>query len=139
MELNKNKVIVSDVEANNEEVCLAKEFAATKLLGSGKSATKNPTSRDNLSHLSQLKKSHDSLQASSLHSNPIRVASTWTRKESKIKGNMVETKQPLGKKKVTRVEADLPVVSVKRFQVNPRNEKSPSVVVEAVVQPCQQQ
>ena len=52
MELNKNKVTVSDVEANNEEVCLAKEFGVAKLLGSGKSATKNPTSRDNLSHLS---------------------------------------------------------------------------------------
>ena len=52
VELNKNKVTVSDVEANNEEVCLAKEFGVAKLLGSGKSATKNPTSRDNLSHLS---------------------------------------------------------------------------------------
>ena len=81
----------------------------------------------------------DSLQASSLHSDPICVASTWTRREGKIRGNIAETKQPLGKKKVTRAEADLPVVSVKRFQVNPRNEKSPSVVVEAVVQPCQQQ
>ena len=52
VELNKNKVTVSDVEANNEEVCLAKEFGVAKLLGSGKSATKNPTSLDNLSHLS---------------------------------------------------------------------------------------
>ena len=52
VELNKNKVTVSDVEANNEEVCLAKEFGVAKLLGLGKSATKNPTSRDNLSHLS---------------------------------------------------------------------------------------
>ena len=130
---------VSNVEANDEEVCLAKEFGAAKILGLGKSTTKNSTSRDNLNHLSQLKKSHDSLQASSLHSDPICVASTWTRREGKIRGNIAETKQPLGKKKVTRVEADLPVVSVKRFQVNPRNEKSPSVVVEAVVQPCQQQ
>ena len=130
---------VSNVEANDEEVCLAKEFGAAKLLGLGKSTTKNSTSRDNLNHLSQLKKSHDSLQASSLHSDPICVVSTWTRREGKIRGNIAETKQPLGKKKVTRVEANLPVVSVKRFQVNPRNEKSPSVVVEAVVQPCQQQ
>ena len=132
-------MIVSNVEANDEEVCLAKEFGAAKLLGLGKSTTKNSTSRDNLNHLSQLKKSHDSLQASSLHSDPICVASTWTRREGKIRGNIAKTKQPLGKKKVTRAEADLPVVSVKRFQVNPKNEKSPSVVVEAVVQPCQQQ
>ena len=61
VELNKNNVTVTDVEANDEEVCLAKEIGAAKLLGSGKSATKNPTSRYNLSHLSQLKKSRDSL------------------------------------------------------------------------------
>ena len=139
MILREYLIIFHDVEANDEEVCLAKEFRATKLLGLGKSATKNPTSHDNLSHLSQLKKSHASLKASSLHSDPICVASTWTRKEGKIKGNTAETKQPLGKKRVTRVKADLPVVSAKRFQVDPRNEKSPSVVVGAVVQPCQQQ
>ena len=52
VELNKNKVTVSDVEANNEEVCLAKEFGVAKLLRSSKNATKNPTSHDNLSHLS---------------------------------------------------------------------------------------
>ena len=67
---------VSNVEANEGEVCLAKEFGAAKILGLGKSTTKNSTSRDNLNHLSQLKKSHDSLQASSLHSDPICVAFT---------------------------------------------------------------
>ena len=67
---------VSNVEANDEEVCLAKEFGAAKLLGLGKSTTKNSTSHDNLNHLSQLKKSHDSLQANSLHSDPICVVST---------------------------------------------------------------
>ena len=126
VELNKNNVTVFDVEANDEEVCLAKEFGAAKPLGSGKSATKNPTSRD-------------SLQASSLHSDPIRVAFTWACRERKIRGNTAETKQPLGKKRVTRVEADHPVVSAKRFQVDPRNGKSPSVVPGAIVQPHQQQ
>ena len=61
VELNKNNVTVTDVEANDEEVCLSKEIGVAKLLGSGKSATKNPTSCYNLSHLSQLKKSRDSL------------------------------------------------------------------------------
>ena len=54
VELNKINETVSDLEANNEEVCLAKEFGAATLLGSGKRATKNSTSRDNLSDLSQL-------------------------------------------------------------------------------------
>ena len=63
---------------------------------------KNPTSRDNLSGLSQLKKSRDFLEAKSLHSEPNHVASTWTRRERKTKGNMVGTYQPPGKKRVTR-------------------------------------
>ena len=36
------------LEANKEELCLAKEFGATKLLGSGNSTTNNPSARDNL-------------------------------------------------------------------------------------------
>ena len=131
--------IVSDLEANNEEVYLAKEFGAATLLGVAKRATKNPTSRDNLSDLSQLKKSHDFLEAKSLHSEPNHVASTWTRRERKTKGNTAGTYQPLGKKRVTRTEANLPAVLAKRFQANPKNKKSPSVVAGAIVQPRQQQ
>ena len=44
MELNKINETVSDLEANNEEVCLAKELRAATLLGVAKKATKNPTS-----------------------------------------------------------------------------------------------
>ena len=55
VELNKINETVSDLEANNEEVCLAKEFGAATLLGAAKRETKNPTSHDNLSDLSQLK------------------------------------------------------------------------------------
>ena len=57
------------MEANNEEVCLAKEFGAATLLGVAKRATKNPTSRDNLSDLSQLKKSRDFLEAKVMFGN----------------------------------------------------------------------
>ena len=126
------------MEANNKEVFLAKEFGAATLLGAAKRATKNPTSRVNLSDSSKLKKSRNSLEAKSLHSEPNHVASTWTRRERKTKGNTARTYQPPGKKRVTRTEADLPAVLAKRFQADPRNEKSPSVVVEAIVQPCQQ-
>ena len=127
------------LEANNKEVCLAKEFGVATLLGVAKRATKNPTSRVNLSDSSQLKKSRNSLDAKSLHSEPNHVASTWTRRERKTKGNTAGTYQPPGKKRVTRTEVDLPAVSAKRFQVDPRNEKSPSIVAGAVVQPHQQQ
>ena len=93
--------------------------------------------RDNLSDLSQLKKSLDFLEAKSLHSEPNHVASTWTRRERKTKGNTAGTYQPPVKKRVTRIEVDLPTVSAKRFQADPRNEKSPSAVAGAVVQPRQ--
>ena len=49
----------SVLEANKEEVYLAKEFGAATLLGSGKRTPKNPSSCDNLSDSSQLKKSRD--------------------------------------------------------------------------------
>ena len=75
VELNKTNETIFDLEANNKEVCLAKEFGVATLLGSSKRATKNPISRDNLSYLSQLKKSRDSLGARSLHSEPNCVAS----------------------------------------------------------------
>ena len=74
----------------------------------------------------------------SLNSEPNHVASTWTRRERKTKGNTAGTYQPLGKKRVTRTEANLPAVLAKRFQDDPKNEKSPSVVVGAIVQPRQQ-
>ena len=90
------------MKANNKEVCLTKEFGAATLLGAAKRATRNPTSRDNLSGLSQLKKSRDFLEAKSFHSEPNHVASTWTRRERKTKGNMAGTYQPPGKKRVTR-------------------------------------
>ena len=49
----------SVLEANKEEVYLAKEFGVATLLGSGKRTPKNLSSRDNLSDSSQLKKSRD--------------------------------------------------------------------------------
>ncbi|KAF3971514.1 hypothetical protein CMV_004884 [Castanea mollissima] len=139
VELTKINEVVFDLEASNEEDCLAKEFGAATLLRAAKRATKNPTSHDNLSDLSQLKKSRDFLEAKSLHSEPNHVASTWTHKERKTKGNTAGTYQPPGKKRVTRTEADLPAVSAKRFQADPRDKRSPSVVAGAAVQPRQQQ
>ena len=64
------------LEANNKEVCLSKAFGVATLLGVAKRATKIPTSRINLSDSSQLKKSRNSLEAKSLHSEPNHVAST---------------------------------------------------------------
>ena len=49
----------SVLEANKEEVYLAKEFGVATLLGSGKRTPKKTSSRDNLSDSSQLKKSRD--------------------------------------------------------------------------------
>ena len=65
-ELNTSKETEIEVEACNEELSLAKEFGAAKLLGSGRNANKNLTprnnssliTRDNLSGTSSLK-SHD--------------------------------------------------------------------------------
>jgi len=65
-----------DLEANNEEVCLAKEFGAVTLQGSRKRTSKNPSSRDKLSDSSQLKKSHDSQVARALHLDSIHAAPT---------------------------------------------------------------
>ena len=89
VELNNTNETESDLEANNEEVCLAKEFGVATLLGSGKRATKNPSSRDNLSDLSQLKKSCDFLEARALHSETNRVA--LPRRERKTKSNTAGT------------------------------------------------
>jgi len=91
VELNNTNETKSDLEANNEEVCLAKEFRVATLLGSGKRATKNPSSHDNLSDLSQLKKSCDFLEARAFHSETNRVAPTWTRRERKTKSNTAGT------------------------------------------------
>ena len=54
LKANVNEEKTVELNKINEEVCLAKEFGAATLLGSGKRATKNSTSRDNLSDLSQL-------------------------------------------------------------------------------------
>ena len=91
VELNNTNETESDLEANNEEVCLAKEFGVATLLVSGKRATKNPSSRDNLSDLSQLKKSCDFLEARALHSETNCVAPTWTHRERKTKSNTAGT------------------------------------------------
>ena len=45
------------LDANKEELCLAKEFGVAKLLGSGKSTTNNPSACDNLRDKSKLNKS----------------------------------------------------------------------------------
>ena len=60
MELKTPNVTELELEANNEELCLAKEFGAATLQGLGKRTSKYPSSRDNLSDASQLKKSRDS-------------------------------------------------------------------------------
>nr|POE82573.1 hypothetical protein CFP56_67866 [Quercus suber] len=97
-----SKEAESILEANNEEVCLAKEFGAATLLGSTKrssKAPKNPSSHDNLSGSSQLKKARDSQEARDLCSGTKRTTPTWTRRERKIHNSTADTSPLSGKKK----------------------------------------
>ena len=59
-ELNTPKEIEIEVEACNEELSLAKEFGAVKILGSERKANKNPTPHDNSSPIA-----HDNLSGTS--------------------------------------------------------------------------
>ena len=55
-EVKTPNVIESDVEVNNEELSLAKEFGAVTLQGLGKKSAKNPSSRVTSSYSLKLKK-----------------------------------------------------------------------------------
>lgn len=97
-----------DVEACNEELSLAKEFGPAKLLGSGRSANKNPIpcdksrpiAHDNLSGKSSLNKSRD-IDGSRVHKQQTpRASYTWTRGERiKPRDNTAASFQTQGKKK----------------------------------------
>jgi len=56
-------------EVSNEELSLAQEFGVTKLLGSGRSVSKSPNARDNLSEPPKLNKSR-ATKESRVHSSP---------------------------------------------------------------------
>ena len=111
-ELNTSKETEIEVEACNEELSLAKEFGAAKLLGSGRNANKNLTprnnssliTRDNLSGTSSLK-SHDT-NGNRVHKQKSPHAScTWTRRERiKPKDNTTARVQTQGKKRMVALE-----------------------------------
>nr|POE74251.1 hypothetical protein CFP56_44610 [Quercus suber] len=65
------------LEANIEELCLAKEFGAATLQRSGKKSTKNTSSRATLSNPPQLKKSRDTQVARARRTDSIRIAPPW--------------------------------------------------------------
>ena len=111
-ELNTSKETEIEVEACNEELSLAKEFGAAKLLGSGRNANKNLTprnnssliTRDNLSGTSSLK-SHNT-NGNRVHKQKSPHAScTWTRRERiKPKDNTTARVQTQGKKRMVALE-----------------------------------
>jgi len=77
------------LEASNEEICLAKEFGAAKLLGSGKRTTKNHRARDNISDKSQFNKSRATPEARVHEPKATRATPTWTRRErNQLRDNM---------------------------------------------------
>ena len=58
-ELMTRNVTEANMEANNEELSLAKEFRAATLQGLGKKSAKNPSSCATLSYSPKLKKACD--------------------------------------------------------------------------------
>ena len=146
-ELNTSKETEIEVEACNEELSLAKEFGAAKLLGSERNANKNLTPRDNSSPIT-----HDNLSGTSslksrdtngnrVHKQKSPCAScTWTRRERiKPKDNMTTRVQTQGKKRMVAPEVYHMAGSAKRFQVTHSEEEKSFVVVGANVQPHQGQ
>ena len=98
-ELKTTNVTETDMEENNEELSLAKEFEAATLQGLGKKSTKNPSSRATLSYSPKIKKACDTQVARTLHTDSTRSAPTWKRKERSNTGDKVETSKSLGNKK----------------------------------------
>ena len=112
-ELNTPKEIEIKEVACNEELSLAKEFGVGKLLGSGRKANKNPTSRDisnpsardKLSGTPSLRLSHD-MDGNRVHKQKASCsARTWTcRERISSKNNMTAQVKLQGKKRVAAFE-----------------------------------
>nr|POF05628.1 hypothetical protein CFP56_28871 [Quercus suber] len=130
-------VTEADVEANIEELSLTKEFGAATILGLGKKSSKNPSSRATLTHSSKPKHARDSQDASAIHMDPTRAASTWKRRERRNTSDKTETSRSVGKKRTTEAEQSNP--NTKRFQVTFRDENTLSGMAGADVQPRQEQ
>ena len=135
--------------ACNEELCLAAEFGAAKILDSGRKAhnknpnpsgLSNPSARDNLSGTPSLKLSHDTNDIGVLNLQSSRAARTWTRRERpKPKSNTATQVKVQGKKRMAASEVSLMAGSSKRFQVVVNDEEKFFVVAGADVQPHQGQ
>nr|POE82782.1 hypothetical protein CFP56_19694 [Quercus suber] len=106
-------VTEANVEANIEELSLAKEFGAATIQGLGKKSSKNPSSRATLNHSSKLKHARDSQDARAIYTVPTQAAFTWKRRERRNTSDKTETIRSVGKKRITEVEQSNP--NTKRF------------------------
>ena len=135
--------------ACNEELCLAVEFGAAKLLDLGRKAhnknpnpsgLSNPSARDNLSGTPSLKLSRDTNGIGVHNLQSSRAARTWTcRERPKLKSNTTAQVKVQGKKRMVASEVSLMAGSSKRFQVVVNDDEKFFVVAGADVQPRQGQ
>ena len=147
-ELNTPKETEIKEVACNEELSLAKEFGAAKLLGSGRKANKNPTScditnpsaRDKLSDTPSLRLSHD-MDGNRVHKQKAScLARTWTcRERISSKNNTAAQVKLQGKKRMVAFKVSHMAGLAKRFQVIHNEEEKSFVVAGADVQPRQGQ
>ena len=145
-ELNAPKETEIEEVACNEELSLAKEFGAAKLLGSGRKANKNPnpcdisnpSARDNLSGTPSLKLSCDTDGIRVHKQKASHLAHTWTRRERiSSKNNMAAQVKLQGKKRVFTSEVSHMAGLAKRFQVIHNEDEKSFVVAGVDVQPHQ--
>ena len=135
--------------ACNEELCLAAEFGAAKIVDLSRKAhnknpfpggLSNPSARDNLSGTPSLKLSRDTNDAGDHTLQSPRVARTWTRRERpKPKSNTAEQVKGKGKKRMAASEVSLMTGSSKRLQVVVNDDEKLFVVAGADGQPRQGQ
>nr|POE94924.1 mdis1-interacting receptor like kinase 2 [Quercus suber] len=105
-------------EVSNVELSLAQEFGVAKLLGTGRSVSKNPNAHDNLSEPPKLNESR-AAKENRVHDSPNPSASTtWKcRERKKYRDNMAASFQSQRKKRMIETKAAYYEVSAKRFQL----------------------
>ena len=124
------------LEANNEEICLAKLSRVAKIVGSGLTASKDPKARDKLSGKTQLNKSRATTEVKAQKTTATRAIPTWTRKErNQHRDKTAKRFQLQGKKREAELEVDHFGLSAKRFHVDFSEDNTPFVVAGADVRP----
>ena len=139
----------TEEEACNEELCLAAEFAAAKLMDSSRKAhnknpipsgLSNPSARENSSGNPSIKLSRDATVSDVHNLQAPRAARTWTRRERpKPKSNTAAQVKVQGKKRMAASKVSLMTGSLKRLQVVVNDDEKFFVVAGADGQPLQGQ